>query len=117
MFTKEIRYLKNVDWVIQEYTDADLIEMIKILQKEIPVFEELYLFLDEDEYAKRSLVVSVQSSGMQLLNCSRYIFIHKIIMSSDPAEMECFRKEIYRIKRMLKKSFPDKTVRSQLYWK
>lgn len=116
MFTKEIRVLDGIQWECTDYSDDALIRLIDNLAKTINKFEVLELCLSDEENGDICIMISIRSAGMQKLGTSRSVYIHKVNYCDEKADLCVFKKEAYRIKRLLKKRYPAICVTSAFNW-
>lgn len=118
---KLIRTLQSLDWTYFDFSDANLLQMISELGEQLGNdFQTIELYInDYDDHCSYINIELRNSDPYQKPDSPRRTLqAHRICADTCSAEaFSEFKKEAYRIKRMLKKNFPDKHVTSSFCWK
>ena len=112
---KQIRYYpgKNLKEKSYTYSDEKLAEVIQELSADIPGFHRIFLWYAwvDDDIAE--LWVTLDTGKDVKLGESRTIMLHRYNLLQD--DVNEIQKESNRIKRFLKRKFPEVQVSSGLY--
>lgn len=104
-----ISYFKDNKEISEQYSDSRLIALIKEKSRSINGFSNVYMWFAESENSKGTIMVDISSQQIRLGN-HEVINIYEIDLSKET--FSDYVKEGQRIKRLVKKMFPDITVSS-----
>ena len=108
-----LRYFEEnqIDWIVKDYTDAALLNHIRNCGSRYGTLSGIRMELWWYEYGC-FLHLEIQTSCGRTVNVEAY----QLSNMYEAAEAVQFRKEAYRIKRLLTKEFPDIQVSSGFVW-
>lgn len=118
---KQIRILVALDWQYFSYSDDQLIQFLSEFGKQLgDDFKTIALWINEYEDRCSYINIELRNSEVyqKLSSPRRSLQVHRLCADTCSAEACAeFKKEAYRIKRLLKRKFPDKCVTSCFCWR
>lgn len=118
---KQIRILTVLDWRYFSYSDDRLIQFVSEFGSQLgDDFQTIELWFDKFENHCIYINIELRNSEayQKLSSPRRSLQVHRLCEDTCSAEdYEEFKKEAYRIKRLLKRKFPDKRVTSCFCWR
>lgn len=118
---KLIRTLQSPDWLHLDFSDIFLLEMISDFGNQLGKdFQTIELYInDYDDHCSYINIELRNSDPYQKPDSPRRTLqVHRFCSDTCSAEdFSNFKKEAYRIKRLITRNFPEKHVTSSFCWK